>query len=217
MPLAQSFDDANIARMVAVLGARQHAEPLLVSDFSALQNHAHSLGADRYGLLHEDMLARPHRLQEVDGAEGRGRAVQHQVHTTVDDMLIGVQPEEAALFGHLGASGEFGFQPFTARLEPIGEHIAQRIDNGALVGAQAVHRCARAAPPAADKPDPKRVGACRVGKKLYRQRTKRHRGGQARCPAQKLTPREGCARLLNRLCCHLKMILSPLKGRFLLF
>jgi hypothetical protein len=95
--VSDALDGLDIVRLVAALRARDDAQALLGRQLAHLEHHPRACRTYRNGLFHKHMLTRLNRLAEVDGSERGRRAKQHDVHATVDDLLVSVQPDELAL------------------------------------------------------------------------------------------------------------------------
>jgi hypothetical protein len=107
------------------------------------------------------VLALLDRVREVRGAEVRRRREDHDVDAAVDDLLVGVEAEEALVRLHADAVALLGQgldQPREAPVHPVREDVAHRGQVHVAVGReQRVRRRAGPAPAAADEPDPDRV------------------------------------------------------------
>ena len=126
-----------------------------------MRRHAGRVGG--HGLFHEHVLAGLHRGLELRGPEAGRRAQQHQVHAAVDRLLVGVQPDELPLLGHVDAillpRGEVLHGGCDAVLEGVGHghqfHVGLRAED--------VHRGAGAAAAGADQGHAQQVAAGGMG------------------------------------------------------
>ncbi len=89
----------------------------------------------------------------MDGAEARRRGQEHDVHAAVNDLLVGVQPDEAVLGRDLHFLRVLLLEVREAVLELILEGVAHRGQHDVRVGAQGLAGGAGAASAAADQPD----------------------------------------------------------------
>ena len=88
----------DVAGLVAALGAGDDRQPFLVGFIIGGQHLADAGSVDGDRLLGEEVLAGLDRGLDVLGTEaGRGR--QHDQVAAVDDFLIGVEADEAAIVG----------------------------------------------------------------------------------------------------------------------
>src|SRR5688572_12666826 len=65
---------------------------------------SHTGGVGGHGFLHKSVLASLHSGLEVNWTETRRRGKNDQVWTGVDCFLIGIEPNESAVLGHLDAA-----------------------------------------------------------------------------------------------------------------
>ena len=102
-PMAPSwirFRRFEVAGLVAALGAGDDRQALLVGFFVGGQHLADAGAVDGDRLLGEEMLAGLDRGLDVLGPEAR-RGRQHDQVAAVNDFLIGVEADEAAIVGNV--------------------------------------------------------------------------------------------------------------------
>ena len=85
------------AVVVAQAEARDDRQALRLRQLAALQHRADARGIDGDRLLGEDVLAGLDRGPEMQRPEVRRRAEQHHVDTAVDELLVGVEADEAVV------------------------------------------------------------------------------------------------------------------------
>src|SRR5690606_1029161 len=68
-----ALDRVAIYRLVAALQTHHHIEALPLGLFGRRQHLAHARDIDRYGFLHENVLALPNSLLKMRGSETRRR------------------------------------------------------------------------------------------------------------------------------------------------
>src|SRR5262249_11460734 len=126
----------DVRTLVAPLGAGDDAEVLLLRFLVGGQHLADAGRIDGDRLLGEEVLARLDDRLDVQGPEARRRG-QHDQVAAVDDLLIGVEPDEAAVVGDvellLGGAGLL--QPVAAGLQVVLEGVAQSVDLDVVAGA----------------------------------------------------------------------------------
>ena len=132
--LLHRFD---IALLMTTLGSGDHRQPLALGDLGGSQYLADSrpIGGDR--LLHEDMLTRSHSRLEVDRSESGRRRQDHHVDTGVEQLLVGIKADEAALLGNIEAIPQ-PLEVVSTRVETVAEQIRHRGDLDSFGGVHAV-------------------------------------------------------------------------------
>ena len=93
---------------VAQAKARDDRQVLLARLLACRQNRAHPGGIDRDRLLGENVLAGVDRGPKVLGAKVRRLGQQYDVDAGVDQLLVGVEADEAALFRDIHFGGALG-------------------------------------------------------------------------------------------------------------
>ena len=140
-------------------------------------------------LLGEDVLAGRDGSREVRGPEAGRRREDHVVDVGRQHLLVGIEPGEASLVGHLvlrcerGVAGRFFGQVGAALGEAIRQQITERHDLDAIRRSHDVHRRAGAAAAAADDADPNHIGAGNRRAAIeHHRRSRRRRGLHERPP-----------------------------------
>ncbi len=130
---------------------------------AAGQDRADAGGVDGHGLFAEDVLAGLHSGLEVLRAEVRRRGEDHHVHVALEHLLVGVEPGELPLLGHVDAVAEGPLQRAVAPGHALGEEVGHRHELGVRVGGHGVAGGPRPAPAAANQADPQHVAPGRMG------------------------------------------------------
>src|SRR5262249_31422145 len=148
-----------VAGLVAALRAGGDAEILLLRFLVRGQYLADAGAVHGDWLLGEDVLALLDRVLNVLRPEAGGRRQQDDVDAAVDDLLIGVEADEAAVVGqvdavvailHLLALADVD-KAIAAALEAVLEGVAQSVEDEVRRGVQAVIGRTAAAAAAADQ------------------------------------------------------------------
>ncbi len=153
----------DVAGLVAALGAGDDAEVLLLGLLGGGEHLADAGAVDGDGLLGEDVLAGLDDGFEVLRAEARRGGQDHQV-AAVDDLLVGVEADEAAVVGdvELLLDDVVVLESFAAALEAVLEDVAEGVELDVVGGAGGLADVlggAGAAAAAADQADLDRVAA----------------------------------------------------------
>ena len=188
-PVVNALDGWNVFGLMSTLGADADAEPLLLGRFVTRKHRPDAGRIHRHRLLGEDVLASRNRSGEVRGPEAWRRRKDHVVNVRRQHLLIGIEPGEASLVGHLvlrcerGVAGRFLGQVGTALGEAIRQQITERHDLDAIRRSHDVHRRAGAAAAAADDADPNHIGAGNRRAAIeHHRRSRRRRGLHERTP-----------------------------------
>ena len=159
--VVHALDGLEVAGVMAVERAGNQAEPLLLDLLVRLEAAAHAGAVHRDRLLGEDVLAGRDGRLDVIGPETRRRRQDHVVDVGREQLLVGVEPDEAVSSVTLDLVAEPLGQDRARRVEPILEGVGHRDDADAA--ARRRRRCA---------PRP-----CRA------RRSRSRRPGSRRCPA----------------------------------
>ena len=95
------FDDFLIAAMEAQTKTRNHGQILFLGFDTGGQHRMDARGVNRHRLLGENVLAGINGRLQVDRAEVRRRAQQHDIHATGEQFLVSLETDKATFFGHL--------------------------------------------------------------------------------------------------------------------
>ena len=139
------------------------AQPLLLHLLERLETAADTGAVDGHRLLREDVLAGGHRRLDVSGAERRRRREDDVVDVGRQQLLVGVQADEAPVVGHGELVAEAAGENRPRLVEAILEGIGHRDDADAGRGVHHVAGRAGAAAAAADQADADLVGSVREG------------------------------------------------------
>ncbi len=148
---------------MAALGAGDDAQVLLLRLLVSGQHLADARPVDAHRLLGEEVLAGLDGRLDVLGPEA-GRGGQHHQVTAVDDLLIGVEADEAAIVGDIDLILVVA-HALTAVPQVVLEHVAQGIQLDVVAGAGRradVVGGAAAPAAAADQADLDHIAARRV-------------------------------------------------------
>src|SRR5262249_52493351 len=150
-----ALDDLAVWSGVAHLQPGDEREAFLLRFLGGGENRADAGAVHGAGLLGEDVLALLDGVLHVDGAEARRRGEEHDVHTAVDDLLVGVEADETFLRLDVDLAGDFllAAQGGEALLDAVGEGVAHGDELDVLVGVERLGGGAGAPAAAADQGD----------------------------------------------------------------
>jgi hypothetical protein len=156
-PVVDSLDRLALGLFVAVAIPGAQPGAVLLRDPGGLDHRLDAGHVHGHRLLAEDVLAGLDGGAQVERAEP-GRGTQQHHIDALEQLLVPVEPVEAAVGGDIDPGGDIPALPAVAQrpeavLETIHEHVAQGDELGVLVGPQGLDGGLGAAPAAANKPD----------------------------------------------------------------
>ena len=194
---------------VPILRAGGHPEAPPVDVVGHGHARADGRRVDRHRLLREDVLGGVDRRADVRGAEARRGGEDDVVDVGLQQLPVGVEPDETVVVGHSRRVAVRVHECLPGGVEPILERVGHGHHAHAGRRRDGVARGAGAAASAAHEPDPDFVAARRVGAhepiQAARHRADHRRPGGV---ADEVTPRHARGRRLL-LTAHAHSSLAP--------
>src|SRR5262249_20819869 len=155
--VADPLETLDIAGLVAALGAGDDRQALLPGFLVGCEHPADAGPVDCDRFLGEELLAGLDDRLDVQGPEAGWGRQRHEV-AAVDHLLVGIEPDEAAVIGDVELLLTMRIVPDTlaAVLEVVFEDVAHGVERDVGAGARGLADVlgrAGAAPTAADQPD----------------------------------------------------------------
>ena len=100
-PVVDALHDLALGVLVAVAEAGDDGLVLLLGLAAGVDDRLHAGGVDGHGLLAEDVLAGLDGRLDVQRPEVRRRGQEHHVDVAVEDLLVGVEADEAVVGLHV--------------------------------------------------------------------------------------------------------------------